>query len=110
MADIELIIDDSELVLQFDTPESITRVSRGFSFNDSATIAMDYYSNNVQITNLTGRNINNLFYSTDGGNLYNEIILPLSSPITVNNGDIFWKIVYTAGKSSAFLEIKGKTI
>jgi hypothetical protein len=80
-------------------------VKRSFSFNDSATLGVDYYAQSTSLTAITVRNIQTLEYSTDGTN-YTPLTLPSGLPLVVN-GDLYWRIAYSAGKTQAFLEING---
>ena len=81
-------------------------VKRGFSFNDSATLGADYYSNATSITAIAIRNIQTLEYSTDGTN-YTTLALPGGLPLAAAIGDLYWRITYAAGKTQAFLDITG---
>lgn len=87
----------------------VNTVKRGFSFNDSATLGIDYYPENTSITAISLRNIDLLEYSTDGTN-YTALTLPANLPIAVAAGDLYWRITYTSGKTQAFLAITGAMV
>ena len=81
-------------------------VKRGFSFNEGAVLAADYYPSNTSITSITARNITKVEYGTDGLN-FTELVLPGGLPLAVAAGDLYWRITYTNGKTQAFLDITG---
>src|SRR5665647_641839 len=86
---------------------NLKNITRSISFNDTiATIFRDYYKNDFRIAAIDLRGIGNLEYSLTGVN-FSPVVLPLT---ITGNSDIYWKITFTSGASTGFLNITGSDI
>jgi len=104
-ADGSVVIRGSDLSVKLTDP--IKNITRSISFNDTAaTVFRDFYLSEFKIAAIDLRGISLVEYSTTGATFV-PVALPLTIPA---NSDIYWRVTFTGGASSGFLNIIGSDI